>query len=753
MKPTIGNRTMLCRASWTLLIGFGVGLGLCSTAWPAPKVQIIIPDSAPKMEQFAAREMAAMIGRLFEAEVELQTEPSATRESTEQPVHTILIGSPKTNPAIANLPGIRWPELSNQGLALLSTNDPKRPTLAVGGGSPAATLWAVYEAGHRWGIRYLLSGDVYPATSPAWSLSDWNVVREPTLATRAWRTVNDFAIGPEAWGLEEQRRVLRQLAKLKFNRVVISVYPWQPFVDFEFRGVRKNSALLWYGYRYPIDAETAGRIPFRGATEFTNPDFVGKTGYQERIDAGVGLVRGIIDEAQSLGMTTALSLSPLEFPKEFAPVLPEAKQITSLENLVIGPGPKQPPDDPLLLDLTKTQLAAYLRTYPDLDALYLSLPEFPDWVEHFEASWTRIQKRSRLGDATTLEQLTNAARDRKLVASGDRGVQALRGNLAAIDFLQTLLADKQTFRRPDGKPVEINITQVDTALFPVLDKLGMPDAGWMHFVDYTARRVVQNTDLLRRLPASARSSRHALILTLADDNVGVLPQMSTPHLHRLIGQMREQGFHGFSTRYWLIGDLDHTVLYLSRAGFDTQATPDTVLQELIDPMCGEGVRDRVAIAFRKIEQATDRIDEQDIGFTFPVPQVVMRHYAADSDPPAWWAEVQKLYGEAMNEMYRAHDRSHPRGRPFLRYFAKRLEFTSSYLDSIQALRRAAAARAKGDRELQVQQVEKAVEAMYNGLNAISEVARDSGDLGVIAVLNEYGYRPLRKELERLDSEP
>ena len=35
----------------------------------------------------------------------------------------------------------------------------------------------------------------------------------------------------------------------------------------------------------------------------------------------------------------------------------------------------------------------------------------------------------------------------------------------------------------------------------------------------------------------------------------------------------------------------------------------------------------------------------------------------------------------------------------------------------------------------------------NPLNAYSEVTRDSWDRGVIAVLNEYGYRPLKKELE------
>ena len=47
----------------------------------------------------------------------------------------------------------------------------------------------------------------------------------------------------------------------------------------------------------------------------------------------------------------------------------------------------------------------------------------------------------------------------------------------------------------------------------------------------------------------------------------------------------------------------------------------------------------------------------------------------------------------------------------------------------------------------VEQLEKATESMYNAINALGEVAGDNSDRGVIAVLNEYGYRPLKKEFE------
>src|SRR5204863_6275964 len=112
--------------------------------------------------------------------------------------------------------------------------------------------------GHHFGIRYLLQGDVLPVNLPALKLDQLDIVMEPTLRLRTWRTVNDFAIGPESWGLEEQKRVLSQLAKLKFNRILLAIYPWQPFVHYEFRGVKKRTGVLWYGWRYPVAGDTPG---------------------------------------------------------------------------------------------------------------------------------------------------------------------------------------------------------------------------------------------------------------------------------------------------------------------------------------------------------------------------------------------------------------------------------------------------------------------------------------------------------------
>lgn len=743
IRPAIAASPWVFLLALASIVALSTSIFQCSTNADEgpPRLTIVVGPQAPPLERFAAQELASQTKELFGAESTIATEVPRNKDSL------ILVGSPATNPAVAQAVGTNWPKLSDQGHLVRSSQLAGRPTVLVGGGSPVATLWAAYEFGYHFGVRYLLHGDIFPAAKPPLKLDGIDRVLEPNLRLRTWRTVNDFPIGPESWGLADQRQLLKQLAKLKFNRVLIQVYAWQPFVDYEFGGVKKQTALQWYGYRYPVDGDTAGRAAFRGATVFENPDFAGKTTYAQRIEAGQTLVRGIIDQAHSLGMTAALGLSPLEFPREFASTLPGAKVLQSLEQLVVGPGKQQPPDDPRLRALTITQLRAYIDAYPQLDAIYLTLPEFPEWVEHHDQAWARLDQRTGIAKSVDMAQLTQSAKTRGLIASGDRGVQALRGNIAALDFFHTLLADAKLLTRKDGKKLDVTIVDVDSAFYPALDKLLPPGTSGLHFVDYTARRVAAHPDLLAEVPAKSIPSN--LILTLADDNVGVLPQMATSHLHSLVGQLRKNGWQGYSTRYWIAGDLSPSAHYLSRASFDASATPTATITDLIDHISGEEVATRVLKGFELIEQATDLIDENDIGFTFPVPGVVLKHYAATEPPPAWWAKVKTNYAKAMDEMYRGNTRARQGARPFTLYYAKRLEFAVHYLTSIEAVRNAGVAKAKGDKDAQIAELEKAIEAMYNALSAYSEVARDQSDRGVIAVLNEYGYRALQEELNKL----
>jgi hypothetical protein len=674
-----------------------------------PKVDIVVGPKAPALERLAAKELAGLLRRLFEAEV------TVTDKMPAKAGHRILLGSPKTNPAVGKAAGKGWPKLSDQGHLLRSVEGDGGTDLLVGGGSPVATLWAVYELGHHFGVRSFLHGDVMPAEPPTFKLTGLDVVREPALRVRTWRIDNDLATGPASWGLADQRGLVRQLAKLKFNRILLAFRPWQPFVHYEFKGVKKRTGLLWYGWRYRVDGDTAGRRAFRGADVFENPDFAGKTTYEQRLEAGIALARGVIDAAHERGMTADIAFSPLEFPREFAKALPKAKAIAGPERLTVGPGPEQTPDDAVLKELAARKVRAYLETYPKADGLCLMLPGSSGWAGHHEKAWQKLSARGGAGKVVSLKKLTTSARK--------RDVRKLQSDLVALEFFHHLLADPGLLKTREGK-AKVILGGIEPALFPVLDKVLPPGVGALH---------------------SAADE----ILTLADDRVGVLPQLTTHRLHTLLGALRKHGREGYTADGQMPGDLNPAVYYLSRAGFDAKLTPERAYEELITPILGPGVSPRVIKGWKLIEEAAEIIDKNDPDFAHPVPGVVMKHYKAGA-PPAWWKEARDRYAGAMNEMYRGIQRARGGARPVLLYHAKRLEFAFHYLNAIEAVRLAGQAKAAGDREKQRQQLEAATEAMYNALSAQADVARDQSDRGVIAVLNAYGYRPLQAELEAVE---
>jgi len=728
-----------------------VGGGLSSPVVAADKITVVVGHDAPRLERFAAEELAGQFKQLFECEVTIVTAGEAVANAAGP---TVLVGSPQTNSEIRKLVADGWPKLSDQGFVIKSIERDRQPALVVGGDRPVATLWGVYDLGQRFGLRYLLAGDVYPAESPALRLSGFDVVAEPKLRSRAWQAIDDLPTGSSAWGLAEHQRVIRQLAKLKFNRVILTVYPWQPFVDFEFEGTRKGTAELFYGWKFPIDGDAAGRAAFKGAREFTNPDLAGKSSPAEKAAAGKLLVNGIIDAAHELGMTVGLCISPLEFPPEFAPLLPGAEPCGP-EKQTVGPGPTQVPHDKRLAQLAAAQAQAYMRTYPQVDAIYPSAPRVALWSGRTQQAFDQIQRQIAEPERSTWEELLNRVKSQHPSETAELAVQKVETQLAAIEVLEGL--PHGLLEKPDATRREAQVTGIDPALAAVLAKLPRLNVSMLLALDHAAEseRIIEELSPVvgeEQETTARRGGRNSLLISLAADGAGALPQSAVSSLHALLPRLGEGGWAGFAAKSQMPGDLDYALQYLAQASWPGAAEPSQVLDSLIIPMCGAGVTDRVALAFTQLEQATTLIAEQDAGFATLGPDMVMKHYAAAEAPPEHWQKLQDLYVGAMNEMYRAHDRSQPRGRPYLRYYCKRLEFAVEYVASVQALRRAGAAKAAGEQETHVAELEKATESMYNALSALAEVARDSGDRGAIAVLNVWGYRPLQQALADADAQ-
>ena len=108
-------------------------------------------------------------------------------------------------------------EITDQGLVLKRTRWEGTPALVVGGGSPRATLWAVYELVERWGVRYLTDRDALPQERREFQVPDLDVLMEPVFRIRAHPTLQDFAPSGEAWGMADFRVLIDQLAKAEVH--------------------------------------------------------------------------------------------------------------------------------------------------------------------------------------------------------------------------------------------------------------------------------------------------------------------------------------------------------------------------------------------------------------------------------------------------------------------------------------------------------------------------------------------------------
>ncbi len=167
-------------------------------------------------------------------------------------------------------------------------------------------------------------------------------------------------------------------------------------------------------------------------------------------------------------------------------------------------------------------------------------------------------------------------------------------------------------------------------------------------------------------------------------------------------------------------------------------TDEKALSDLVTPLCGEGVAERMWLGFQEIDKAAQLIAKNDSKLGLPAPDMLLRHLEATGPVPDWLTQVKTHYLNAMNEMYRANTRAREGSRSFTLYNAKRLEFTFHFISCIESLHKAHDPAARAESLLAAQ------ESIYNALNSWSDVARDSSDRGGIALLNEFGYRPLVK---------
>jgi hypothetical protein len=721
-----------------LIVSFLICTNWClATPMASPRVDVVVGGNAPELERFAARELCDYLGKLFNIRVYPARSASASAAAV------FLIGSPDTNAMVKQATQQKaFPRVSDQGIVLRRTELAGHPALIVGGGSPRATLWAVYELVEHWGVRYLVDRDVLPQQIGAFKIPDLDIVMEPIFRVRAHPSIQDYASSGESWGMADFRPLIDQLAKMKFSRLNILAFGYQPYLDWQYDSVKRSSAHLWYDEHFPITPDMAGRELFGDGKEFWNPDLPYNSSYKELAAAGERQMHALIAYAHERGMEAAVAAPTTDFPPEFAPLL---KGEVKSGQLTIRPGPNTPVDDPGLFGMSTAVLRATVNTYPEADLVNVGMPEETQWLANYERAWDSLDTKYRINQVRSLADVLAAAEHRKgsMRWPGKRGLDQAKADIVALAYYDRLLRDPELLKdtlRPDMKFLYAEPAE---ELFPLLGRI-LP-AGWevSAMPENQPEHFLPRAEVLETLPTHQIPG--SMDVTLDDDVVGVVPQFRPTVLHKMLQELHRRGWRGFTARERFPGDHDAVLAYLSRAGWDPNANPDTITQSLIRDICGDGCAEDMLAALHEVESATLNLATNKIDFGYYVPGMVMKFWEA-GPTPAYLTEVQDQYQKALDAARRAQTKSTPEGRWYADYWVGRLEFALGYARTAEAVGRAATAEAAKDHSECVKQTEKALQTIRQATEAYARVVRTRSDVGAIAELNEYGIRALKAKL-------
>lgn len=351
----------------------------------------------------------------------------------------------------------------------------------------------------------------------------------------------------------------------------------------------------------------------------------------------------------------------------------------------------------------------------------------------FAALWPETVAKQPTGKTTIYKSQGDLAKDTKLAGLAKAAVRAVletyptidglridRPLIDDVDTVRQFLAQPDLLKRPDGQQVPVTM----------LDLKDDSDE-------------VQITRLIPNTNASKKNLGFILDLT----PLNTLPCFRPQRWEKQWDEMMRLGA-GFEVLVSGVGENDLPAYWLSRQSCRQSLSPQEACRDLLTPVCGEEVDHRVWKAVELAQSATTALAERDSGLGIPKVQPILEK---TEPPPSNWSTARDGFLNAMNEMYRANTRAREGGRAYTLYLARRFEFAYEYMNCVEAVRKSAIAERDNDRDTQIAEIEKAIESLNNALNAMAAVARSNSDRGLIAVLNEYGYRPLKKKLAEAEA--
>ena len=205
--------------------------------WPTNPSQVVVGDQASSLEEFAAAELCRYLGRLRRDSVRITRAEKWTGGTADG---AVVLGVAEAS-SLARRILASWTdpvELGSEGFILRSGIYRERSVWLVAGGSSRGVMYGAYALLEEAGITFQISGDLLPEDGGDFILPEVDRVCHPAFERRGFLLPYPLNLHQSIWGLEDYRRLIDQMAKLRLNYLNLNFTGADPTLEYTFRGER-----------------------------------------------------------------------------------------------------------------------------------------------------------------------------------------------------------------------------------------------------------------------------------------------------------------------------------------------------------------------------------------------------------------------------------------------------------------------------------------------------------------------------------
>jgi hypothetical protein len=291
---------------------------------------VVSPDAGP-LVVYAAEELRRYARRLWSAatEVDRSGQP-VTEDDTGLYIVLGTITQPHIGRAMQRLGATARPA-GPDSYAVRSG----RNVAVVAGADDRGCLYGGYALLETFGVRFFLSGESLPATSPV-PMPTAHLDHSPAVRLRGFMPYTDFLPGPSTWDAEDYVAVIDQAARLRLNLFSMHFYTFEPVGQFTFKGQPRTEAFWdtsrttrWHKRPGRISDFVAGKEHFADYLEadtFGARSAINADTPAERFRLAEADIKAAFTHAKARGMRTTIGIEITDPPLEFrALVAPQSR--------------------------------------------------------------------------------------------------------------------------------------------------------------------------------------------------------------------------------------------------------------------------------------------------------------------------------------------------------------------------------------------------------------------------------------------